>query len=257
MSLTRLTTGLGLLGALTLSLGTDHNNVDAGRPLRFDDASSIAFGERAIEWGVGGNLGRGRNNSAEGALEFKYGFAKNQDFGIAWHPQYAGASQRFTAGELEFSHFRQLQREIDSSPALAYRMKIGVPMDRGEPGVELGLRGILSTTLRQYDKIHFNVDLSYLTEPDAGERDLTWGLLVGYSNPLGAPTQFDKTLVAQFGLEQSRRAGEGWFSTLGIGLRQQIAEQAVFDLGLESEIWKDAASKPSGLRITLGYSVGF
>lgn len=257
MTATRLAAGFGLLGTLTLGLATDHNNVDAGRPLRFDDASSIAFGERAIEWGVTGNLGRGRNNSAVGALEFKYGFAKNQDLGIAWHPQYAGANQRFSAGELEFTHFRQIQREINSSPALAYRMKIGVPMERGESGVELGMRGILSTTLRQYDKIHFNLDATLATEPEPGERDLAWGLLVGYSNPLGAPTQFDKTLVAQFGFEQSRRAGEGWFSTVGVGLRQQVAEQAVFDFGLESDIWSDAASRPSGVRLTLGYSVGF
>ncbi len=257
MTATRLAAGFGLLGTLTLGLATDHNNVDAGRPLRFDDASSIAFGERAIEWGVTGNLGRGRNNSAVGALEFKYGFAKNQDLGIAWHPRYASANQRFTAGDVEITYFRQIQREIDSAPALAYKIGLDVPTEPGKTGVELGVRGILSTTLRQYDKIHFNLDATLATEPEPGERDLTWGLLVGYSNPLGAPTQFDKTLVAQLSLEQSRVTREGWFSTVGVGLRQQVAEQAVFDFGLEADLWSESSSRRRGVRITLGYSMGF
>lgn len=249
--------GLGLLSLAALGAATDHNNVDAGRPMRFDDASSIAFGERAIAWGLGFDQGRGRRNSVMGALEFKYGVAKNQDFGIAWHPQYSGANQRFTAGAMEFSYFRQIQREIDSSPALAYKIGLEAPAEPGESGVDMRVRGILSTTLRQYDKIHFNLDATLATEPEPGERDLAWGLLVGYSNPLGAPTQFDKTLVAQFGFEQSRRAGEGWFSTLGIGLRQQVAEQAVFDFGLEADLWSESSSRRRGFRLTLGYSMGF
>ena len=46
------------MGALVLAtalpaLAVDHNNVDAHRPLTFDDAEAIAYREQALEFGLG------------------------------------------------------------------------------------------------------------------------------------------------------------------------------------------------------------
>lgn len=45
---------VGLVVSLTNPVfANDHNNLDSGRPLSFDDAESIGFGEQSIEFGAG------------------------------------------------------------------------------------------------------------------------------------------------------------------------------------------------------------
>ena len=96
---------------------SDHNNVDAGRPLRFDDANSIAFRERALEFGFSLETFRRRAANYGFKSEFKYGFAKNQDIGISFDPFYDGAERRFDVGKVELAYFNALRREIGNSPA--------------------------------------------------------------------------------------------------------------------------------------------
>lgn len=245
---------------LTISAGAlaiDHNNIDSGRPLRFDDAYSIAFGERAMEYGFGASWFRGGTNVFDGKFEFKYGFAKNRDIGISFGPSYNSGDKRFNAGEIELSYFQQIQREIDDSPALAFKLDVGLPANNESSGVDARLRGILTTSAGQYDKFHVNLDLMYASNPDVGERDARFGAILGYSNPLGAPTKFDKTLVAQFAIEQGRMKGEGFTGNFGIGMRQQVSEQGVFDFGIETDLFAPKSSPKSNFRFTLGYSVGF
>ena len=40
------------LGATLPGFAVDHNNIDAGRPLDFDDAEAIAYREKALEFVV-------------------------------------------------------------------------------------------------------------------------------------------------------------------------------------------------------------
>ena len=56
------------------ALAVDHDNIDAGRPLDFDDAETIAYRERAVE--VGGALFQQRGDAvaAAGSAEFLNGF---------------------------------------------------------------------------------------------------------------------------------------------------------------------------------------
>lgn len=248
--------GVALVATVS-AFAIDHNNIDSGRPLRFDDAYSIAFGERAIEFGLGASWLRDRSSLYDSKFEFKYGFAKNRDIGIAWHPSYSTTDGRFKSGEIELSYFEQIQREINDTPALAYKLDVGIPTESGSSGIDARLRGILTKTAKQYDKFHINVDVMFSSDPDPGERDLRFGAILGYSNPLGAPTKFDKTLVAQFGVEQSRLSGEGWIGNFGIGLRQQVSEQGVLDFGIESDLFAPSGARKPNLRFTLGYSVGF
>ena len=98
------------------AFASDHNNIDSGRPLRFDDAYSIGFGERAIEYGLSSAWLRGGSSIYGGKFEFKYGFAMNRDIGISFSPSYSTEANRFNAGEIELSYFQQIQREIDNAP---------------------------------------------------------------------------------------------------------------------------------------------
>jgi len=247
-----------MLTAITVpAFAIDHNNIDSGRPLRFDDAYSIAFGERAFEFGLGGSWHSRRSQTYDGKFEFKYGFAKNMDLGIAFEPTYDTDSKQYDSNNVELSFFQQLQREIDNSPALAYRVDIGLPTGLNSSGIDGRLRGILTQSAGQYDKVHLNLDANFASSPGSGERDVWFGAVLGYSNPLGAPTKFDKTFVAQFAVEQSNISSEGWIGNVGVGLRKQISERAVLDFGVESDVFATSGARKAPVRFTLGYSVGF
>lgn len=236
---------------------SDHNNVDSGRPLRFDDASSIAFRERAFEFGL--NLDTFRRRAADYGFktEFKYGFAKNQDIGISFDPVYEGADRRFDVGNVELAYFNAFRREINDSPALAYKVELGLPTGRGSQGVEAKFRAIATRSLRQYDKLHLNLDVIGATSSKPGERRVTFGAILGYTNPLGYPKRFDTTLAAELGIQQSRIDGQGYVGTAGVGIRRQLSPRTVLDIGIQSDVFAARGASQSPFRLSLGYSVGF
>lgn len=246
-----------LLLSASVALSTDHNNMGAGRPLRFDDAYSIAFGERAFEFGISLDAVRRRGPEYGLKTEFKYGLAKNQDLGIAFEPRYATAKQRGDFGHTEVSYFHGLRREIGNQPALGYRIDVGLPTARDSRGADLRLRGILTKALRAYDRIHANLDVSTRTAPSDGERRTTFGAILGYSTPIGYPTRFDRTFVAQAAFEQSSQRSRGWTGSVGVGLRQQVGVRSVADIGIETDVLETKGKNRSSLRLTLGYSIGF
>lgn len=248
---------LGSLLASSALAQSDHNNIDSGRPLRFDDAYSIAFRERALEFGL--SLDSFRRTAARYGFraEYKVGFAKNQDIGVTFDPTYGGSSRRFDAGNVELAYFNSLKREIGNSPALAYRVEVGLPTGRDSRGVDVKLRGIATRALGQYDRIHLNVDANVLSNPTADERNLALGVIIGYTSPLGYPKKFDQTLVAEFGVQQSRFRDQGYTGTVGIGIRKQMSPRTVFDMGIESDVFATRGASQSPVRLTVGYSVGF
>ncbi len=244
-------------GIAASATAIDHNNIDAGRPLRFDDAYSIAFGERALEMGL--NLDAWRRHSPLYGFksELKVGFAKNKDIGIAFEPSYDTRDRRFNANNIELTYFHGVRREIDSQPAFGYRVDIGLPTGRDAQGIEARLRGIWTKTVQQYDKLHLNVDLGFASEPHDGERSATLGATLGYSKPLGYPTRFDQTLVAEFAVQQSPLKGQGWTGTVGVGLRKQVGVRSVLDFGIESDIFSTKNAPRTDYRLVVGYSISF
>lgn len=252
----RLLVSAGLLLS-SLALANDHNNIEAGRPLRFDDAYSIAFRERAFEFGLNLDTFRRRGPSYGNKTEFKYGFAKNQDISVALEPTYSSSQRRGDIGNVEIGYFNGLRREIDDAPALAFRVDVGLPTGRGAKGLDMRLRGIATKALGQYDKIHLNLDLEMMTDSGPGERRHTVGAVLGYTSPLGYPKRFDQTLLAEFGVQQSRTKGEGYVGTVGIGLRRQMDPRTVLDIGIESDIFATRGAGRGSFRLAIGYSVGF
>ncbi|MGD9727687.1 MAG: hypothetical protein AB7V39_15040 [Nitrospiraceae bacterium] len=247
---------LALLGLSAMVMASDHNNIEAGRPLRFDDAYSIAYRERAFEFGLSLDSFRRRASDLGFKSEFKYGFAKNQDIAIAFEPHWRGGD-RFDAGRVELSYFNGLRREIDDSPALAVRVDAGIPASNDERGIDLRFRGIATKALGQYDKLHLNLDLNMRTDTTPGERRHTVDAILGYSTPLGYPKRFDQTLVAEFALIQGKKNGEGYTGSLGVGLRRQIDPRSVIDIGISTDLFSGRGVERSPFRLAIGYSVGF
>jgi hypothetical protein len=210
--------GFALLFVAQVSFASDHNNIEHGRPLLFDDAYSIAYGEREFQVGLNsyaGKLGL--------ATSLGYGFAKNQEFSIGFN------TLQGSSNDYEFSYFRNLAREINNQPAIGYRLTIGSESGRKATGQ---LRFVATKAWHQYDKLHVNIDINTNESP---------GFILGYSTPLGYPKKFDQTFVSEISVQ-------GKDTSFGAGIRRQIDSRSVLDVGIR-------AGRETNL--TIGYSIGF
>jgi hypothetical protein len=246
-------------GALASAAGAvDHNNLDAGRPLDFDDADAIAYHEKAIE--VGASVARPRKGrtGVEGNAEFLYGFAPNSHVSLSFHPDYEsenGGRRRLNAGDTTIGVFHNFNREYNNTPAFSLRADASLPTGRDSRGIDFRLRGIASKQIGQYDRLHLNLDLNVNNGAQAGERKTQPGLILGYSKPLGYPTRFDRTLVAQIGYRANPDKGENGLVNVGIGLRQQVGIRSVFDIGISSDI--AGGRNRDSFKLVAGYSRQF
>lgn len=58
-AITALSAGVFVIFVASSAQAVDHNNIDANRPLSFDDAESISLGEQSLEVGVRGGEEKG------------------------------------------------------------------------------------------------------------------------------------------------------------------------------------------------------
>ncbi|RYX85085.1 hypothetical protein EON83_07510 [bacterium] len=250
---------LATLGAIRPALAVDHDNIDADRPLDFDDAETIAFRERASEVGAGLAQRRGGKLGLASDVEYLYGFAKNWHLNLGVHPSLLGQegqSRQFDVGDLAVGVQHNFNRETTSTPAFGFRADAYVPTGRGSRGTDFRLRGIMSRKFGRYGRLHLNADLNVNNSPNAGERRTLPGVLVGYSLPLGYPRRFDRTLVAQVGMRAATMSGDSAITNIGIGVRQQVAQRSVFDLGIKSDI-AGGGNDRERFRVIAGYSTSF
>jgi hypothetical protein len=258
---------IAVLGATALVVlaapsahAVDHNNIDANRPLSFDDAESIGLGEQSLEVGAALILPRGRDVGGEFELEYLYGFAPNTHLNIGIDPSLGDRADtddtRFDIGNVSVGVFHNFNREYGNTPAFSVRADTYFPTGRDSQGVDFRLRGIASKTVGQYDRLHLNLDFNVNTETHEGDRSIIPSLILGYSRPLGYPRRFDRTILAELGVRASEEEGEGAIVSTGIGLRQQVGYQSVLDIGLQSDIVGSDAER-NDLRFVAGYSVAF
>jgi hypothetical protein len=237
----------------------DHNNVDEGRPLSFDDAESVAFRERATEVGVLLRDSRGAPLGLQADLELLYGIALNTQVRVDVSPSIGGRSDSrrtsFDVGDVTVGALHSFCREIGSAPAFALRGDLSLPTGRDSHGVGFRLRGIWSKTATQYDRIHLNLDLNVKLSARRDEREFNPALILGYTRPVGYPRQFARTALAEVGVQAGPRKGTGPVILAGIGLRQQVTVRSVVDLGLESEIVGFDGAPRDRIRLIAGYSV--
>lgn len=239
----------------------DHFNIDANRPLSFDDAESIAFGEMSLEVGAALTLPNERDVGGAFDVEFLYGFAPNTHFNIGIDPVIGGRADSedtdFDPGDLSVGIFHNFNREYGNTPAFAVRADTYFPTGDDSEGVDFRLRGIASKTVGQYDRLHMNLDLNVNTDTDEDERSVVPGLVLGYSRPLGYPRRFNQTGLAELGVRLGDEEGTDAVVTAGIGLRQQVDYQSVLDIGLQGELATGEDDQRDQLRLVVGYSTAF
>jgi outer membrane putative beta-barrel porin/alpha-amylase len=239
----------------------DHNNIDAGRPLSFDDADSIAFREQALESGFGLGWPRRRPLGLHLNAEYLYGFALNSHLGIGFEPAFGGrAGEEDTDpdfGDVSLGLFHNFNREHGNTPAFSLRGDVFFPTGRDSQGVALRLRGIVSKQADQYGRLHVNLDLNANPGAPRGEREFHPGVTFGYSRPIGYPTRFDTTGLAEFSVQAGEERGTGPVLTVGVGLRRQVTVRSVFDIGLQSDVAGFDGAPRDRIRFIAGYSVGF
>jgi hypothetical protein len=253
---------LGFLLALPLaSFAVDHNNIDAGRPLGFDDADAIAYRERALETGLSGSFPSDSEAGLGLGLEFLYGFALNTHLSLDLDPSVGGRAgsdeTRFDAGDLAIGLLHNFNREVGSLPAFALRSDVSFPTGRDSNGTDVRLRGIMSKYLRQYERLHLNIDGTYVSEPEGDEREFLSAVALGLSKPLGYPRKFNRTGLAEVSARQGETHGTGPIVRLGLGVRQQITVRSVIDIGVQSDVLASRNAPHDDFRIVAGYSVGF
>lgn len=243
-------------GFTMLAFAADHNNVDAGSPLNFDDAEAIAQGERTLELGGSLSVPRRGKVGVAGSVELLYGL-RNSQVGVDLDPRYTTESgmRRGDVGDVGVSYLHNFNREYGNVPAFAVRADAYLPTGRDSRGVDFRLRGIASRQFRQYDRLHLNLDLNLDNRASAAQRRFQPGVIVGYSHPLGYPTRFDRTLVAEVGFRANEDKNAGGLATVGIGVRQQISVRSVMDLGLSGEL--SGGPNREKLRLAVGYSTAF
>ncbi len=240
----------------------DHDNIDAGRPLLFEDATSIAYRERAFEIGLGLGFPRRRSVGLEVSAEYLYGFARNTHFSIDFDPSVGGRAgtgdTRADFGDVSVGLFRSLNRETLGTPGAAVRANLSLPTGRGSRGPQVRLRGILSRTVRQYSRLHLNADANLIFRPESGERAFQPALILGLTRPLGYPTRFDRTGLAEIAVRSGERTGSGAVLSTGVGLRQQVTVRSVVDIGVQSDIAALGRNTDRDtLRLVAGYSSQF
>ncbi len=254
-----LVAGLWLAGSVAFAV--DHNNIDAGRPLSFDDAEAIAYRERAVEFGAKLVSPHEKSLGAAGALEFLYGFARDShvslDLDPSWGARAGSDEERFDIGNVAVGLFHNFNREVKNLPAFALRGDVFLPTGRNTGGADIRLRGIMSKTVQQYSHLHLNIDSTFVSDPDPGERNVIPALTLGWSRPIGYPRVFTRTLVAEAGVRSSDLNGSGPIASLGVGLRQQMTVRSVMDVGVRSDVIGGRSAPRDNVAVIVGYSVGF
>ncbi len=247
----------GMLLSAAPALAVDHNNIDSGRPLSFDDAEAIAFREHAIEAGLDFRWPRRGKLGGGFGFEYLHGFAMNSHWIVGVDPTFGGRDDRFDVGDVNLGLFRNFNREFGNTPAFSLRADTYLPSGRGSRGLGLRLRGIASKQATRYGRVHLNLELNAETDADRRERSFHPGATLGFSHPIGYPRQFATTGVAELSVQGGPQSGRGPVVSVGIGLRKQIGVRSVLDVGIQSDVAGLNGAARDNLRLIAGYSVGF
>jgi hypothetical protein len=247
-----------VVSASNRAMAVDHNNIDANRPLNFDDAESIGFREQALDLGAALVIPQDESVGGEFEIEYLYGFALNTHLNIGIDPSLEEENDEteFNIGDLSVGVLHNFNREYNNTPAFALRGDAAFPTGKDSEGVDFRLRGIVSKTVGQYNRLHLNLDANFTTDTEAQERSFVPGLILGYSRPIGYPENFTRTFLAEVGVRGSEVEDDEAVVSLGVGLRQQIGYQSVLDLGIKGDIAGEEGEN-NELSLVAGYSFAF
>jgi len=234
----------------------DHKNLDEGRPLRLEDAYSIADGEFAIETGAGFTLERRGPARGVFPVELLYGAYPNLQLGIgtSLSTDPHDIEDPPKSGDLRFNALYNFNQETIALPAFAIKLGVDTPTGIDARGYAIELKGIITKSIQRLS-LHLNAGYEFLTSTRRGERDGRYHLALGASYPIGAPKFTRLTLVGDVFAEQSGRRGEASVVGTEFGLRYQLTARVVWDVGIGTEFAGPAHR--SDLFLTTGFSWGF
>lgn len=245
---------IGLLPAPVLSL--DHDNLDPNRPIAMEDAYAIPKGEIGLEGGVRFNDRREGRTRVTFQPQIIYGAFNNTQIEIQGDlftdpNTLVGANK---SGDLHLGMLYNFNTETVNVPALAVRVEADLPTGVNSKGVDTQMTGILTRSFGRL-RAHLNAGYTVLGSPQGQERPGAYRAVAAVSYPLGYPTSFLDTLIANLYTRQSDLRGQPNHTGVEVGLRHQLTSRLVIDAGLGTEFTGPADR--AALLGTVGLSVGF
>ena len=245
-----------LLIVPTVVWALDHDNLDPNRPIAIEDAYVLPKGEIGVEGGVV------FNDRKQGTSRFT--FQPQIIYGAFANTQIEVMTSLFTepttvvgddkSGDLNVGVLYNFNTETLSLPAFAARVEVGFPTGVNSKGVDTELAGVMTRSYGRW-RTHLNVGYTFLGSPQGQERTGTYRVVAAVSYPLGYPTSFRDTIIANVFTRQSDLVGQRNPTGLGIGLRHQVSSRIVLDGGIGTELL--GPSDRSAVFGTIGLSVGF
>lgn len=245
-----------LLMVPTAVWALDHDNLDPNRPIAIEDAYVVPKGEIGVEGGVL------FDDQKQGKSRFV--FQPQLIIGAFDNTQLELSSDLLTdptsvvgsdkSGNLTVGALYNLNTETLNLPAFAARVQVGFPTGVNAKGVDTALTGVMTRSFGRW-RTHLNIGYTFLGSPQGSERSGAYRIVAAVSYPLGYPTSFRDTLIANVFTRQSDLMGQRNPTGLGIGLRHQVSSRVVLDTGLGTEFAGPADR--SVFFSTIGLSVGF
>jgi hypothetical protein len=244
--------GWGLAAAPVWAV--DHDNLDAGRPVRIEDAYPIAKGEIGVESGVAIRDGRGDGFGYGGELHAAYGIWYNTQVEIGGEAEFEGSSAGPTdrGSSAMLGVLYNFNAESLEWPAFAVRAEVVAP--GGEAGADPSAGLILTRAFGRL-RTHLNAAYTVSGSAPATDRRGRYEAVLGASYPLGYPMRFRETAIADVFTRQSSARGAANATGLEVGVRHQFSHRVVLDVGAGSELFgpEDRAVWYG----TVGVSAGF
>ncbi len=236
-------TGILLICALFLGCGwssaahaIDHKNLDEGRPLRLQDAYSVSSGELTVEGGAGFIHEREGSDKASFNLDVVYGLLPGLqlELGTTLFTSPHDTDDPEKSGDLGLEALYNFNQETLTIPALGLKGSVEFPTGVDSEGVDFELTGIVTKSFGRLS-LHFNGGYEFIGDPGSGERDGIYKFAFGPSYPIGAPMYTRLTFLADVFVEQSLLKGDSDIVGAEAGVRYQLNERTVLDMGVGSE----------------------
>jgi len=234
----------------------DHDNLDPNRPIAIEDAYVIPKGEIGIEGGVTFHDRKEGKSRFGFQPQIIYGAFENMQLeimtGFLTEPTTVVGDDK--SGDLSVGLLYNLNTETINLPAFAVRAEVGFPTGVHSKGVDTELTGVMTRSFGRW-RTHVNVGYTFLGSPQGQERSGTYHVVAAVSYPLGYPTSFRDTIIANVFTRQSDLVGQRNPTGVGVGLRHQVSSRVVVDAGLGTEFI--GPSDRSVIFSTVGLSIGF
>lgn len=221
-----------------------------------EDPYPVASGEAVLEAGIGHTLQRRSSDRAFFPVEVLYGVYSGLQVGLgtflSTDPHEIDEQRK--SGDVHVSALYNFNAETLTVPAFGVKAAVNLPSGVRSRGADTELKALATKSFGRLG-IHLNGEYEFLSGTRSSERDGRYGFVLGSTYPIGAPKYTRATLLADIFTEQSIRRGAADIFGVETGVRYQLTQRTVLDLGVGSEL--AGAAERSSFFITTGFSFGF